>query len=410
MIRFILCSFLLSIFISVSAQNNEQKVFTSDVDNFWIAYDSVQASNDSLRQIQLIKNLYIDKGTEGLKAFIKERDYTPELWLQLIKKHPKFWNSVRANTFTVPSKAKEIEASLYKLQELYPHMRPARIYFAIGGINTGGTTSGNLVLIGTEIATGNSTTDVSEFPNKWLADVFHQQNTDNLVAVNIHEYVHTQQNGDSKDVLSQAIKEGSADFITELVMGSPLLNNYLQYGRQHEMELKESFKEIMFSDFYRDWLYNGGGAETVADLGYFMGYAISKAYYDRTKNKKKAIKNIIELNYSNPKTVEKFLKKSNYYSEGFNRTELIKNFDNKRPYVVRIEPFNNGDTTINASVKEMKIIFSQSMKPNRFSFSNGDRGKEYSPVEGIIGYSEDNKIFTIKLNLKADHEYELNIT
>ena len=171
-----------------------------------------------------------------------------------------------------------------------------------------------MVLIGSEIATGNASTDVSEFPNNWLARVFKNQQADNLVNLNIHEYVHTQQkDGDPKILLGQAIKESACDFIMELVIGKALQNNYIVYGREHEAALKEDFKRDMLSSDNSNWLYNGSSAKTVADLGYFMGYSICKTFYNNATDKKKAIKEIIELDYSDSTTAENFLKRSNYY-------------------------------------------------------------------------------------------------
>jgi hypothetical protein len=45
-----------------------------------------------------------------------------------------------------------------------------------------------------------------------------------------------------------------------------------------------------------------------------MGYTICKSYFTGSSNKKQAIKNIIELNYSDSKAVEKILEMSKYYS------------------------------------------------------------------------------------------------
>jgi hypothetical protein len=36
---------------------------------------------------------------------------------------------------------------------LYPELREAKMYFTVGGLNSGGTTVNNMILIGTEIAT-----------------------------------------------------------------------------------------------------------------------------------------------------------------------------------------------------------------------------------------------------------------
>ena len=284
------------------------------------------------------------------------------------------------------------------------------MYFTVGGLRSGGTTMNDMVLIGSEIATGNASTDVSEFPNKWLEGVFKNQQSDNLVALNIHEYIHTQQKGEPKDLLGQAIKEGACDFITELVLGRPLQNNYIVYGREHEATLKDQFKKEMFTGFYSNWLYNGSSAKTVADLGYFMGYTICKTYYSNADDKKKAVKEIIELKYSDNDAIDKFLQRSKYYPQPLNRTELVKEFESKRPHVVKIEPFGNGDSAVDPNIKELKIVFSNAMNKNGYSINNGKRGKDYSPITGVIGFSDDGTSFTLKIEMKPDHEYEFTIT
>ncbi|MGZ5135990.1 MAG: DUF2268 domain-containing putative Zn-dependent protease, partial [Flavitalea sp.] len=348
--------------------------------------------------------------TKGLHAFMQARDYTSERWVMLINRYPKFWNSIRSNTLAVQSKAKQIDSSITRLKWLYPSLRPAYIYFTIGGLRSGGTTTNDMVLIGAEIATGTANTDVSEFPDKWLEGVFKSQDPDNIVPLNIHEYVHTQQKGSSTNLLGQSIREGACDFITELVMDKPMSNNYIVYGREHEQELKEQFRKEMFSTYYSNWLYNGASAKTMADLGYFMGYAICKAYYNRASDKKKAVKEIIELDYSNDRAPEKLLKRSGFYTERIDRKALIRDFEVKRPSVVVLEPFNNGDTSVDPSTKEMKIIFSAPMNKKSISINYGSRGKEFSPIAGIGGFSENGTSFTIKLALQPDHEYEFRIT
>jgi hypothetical protein len=408
--RTVVTFILFPLFLTSSGQSVNQKVFTGDIDNFWHAYDSIVTTSDSLKQLQYIRELYIDKGTEGLKVFMKARDYTPELYVNLIRQYPKFWRSIRPNTLAVRTKAKEIEKSIGRLKELYPQLKEARMYFTIGGLLSGGTPVDDMVLIGTEIATGDPATDVSEFPDKWLEGVFKTHQTGNLVALNVHEYVHTQQKGEPKDLLGQAIKEGSCDFITELVIGKPLENNYIQYGTAHEAVLKQQFKEEMFTTAYSNWLYNGAAAKTVADLGYFMGYAICKSYYGNASNKRNAIRDIIELNYSDTNAAEGFLKKSGYYTEPINKAELVQKYEAKMPYVVRLEPFSNGDTNVDPSIKTLTIIFSKPMNRKRYSIDVWERGKEFAPIAGVVGFSDDGTRFTLNLDMKADHEYEFIIT
>ncbi|KAB7530405.1 hypothetical protein F8C76_02540 [Flagellimonas olearia] len=299
--------------LTLYGQENKQQVFTTDIDNFWKAYDTVQTINDRQRQIDLMQTLYIDKGTKGLEVFMTLRNFGAERLVNTVNEYPEFWKSIRPNTFLVKSKETEINSSLKKFRKLYPGLQPAQIYFTISAIRSGGTVKDSIVMIGSEIATGNAATNVSEFPDKRLETFFKTQKEDYIVPIAIHEYVHTQQKSEGKILLGQALCEGACDFITELVLETDLQNAYILYGKKHEKQLKEQFKEEMYSEDFSNWLYNGATTETVGDLGYFMGYAICKAYYDSTENKENAIAEIIELDYADTNKIKAFLRQSKYY-------------------------------------------------------------------------------------------------
>ncbi|HEY5826449.1 MAG TPA: hypothetical protein VIT44_18895 [Cyclobacteriaceae bacterium] len=303
---------ILSSFTSL-AQSDKQRVFTSDIDHFWQAFDSIQSTPDSARQIGIMQSLYVEKGTAGLKAFMKSRRFDAVKLVQAVHKYPRFWECVRPGTTAIKSKQSLIEKYIEKFKVLYPDFREAKIYFTISPARAGGTTKDSLVLIGSEIAVGNSTTNVSEFPDKRLAVFFQSQRGDNIIPFSVHEYVHTQQKVEGKNLLGQSLAEGSCDFITELVIDAKLSHSYLQYGRKHEKELKEQFEKEMYSEDFSNWLYNGATTKTVGDLGYFMGYTICKSYYKNANDKKTALKEIIELNYSDSAMVKAFLAKSGYY-------------------------------------------------------------------------------------------------
>jgi hypothetical protein len=297
--------------LSKAQGNNKKTIYTVDIDNFWTAYDSVKTTTDTLKQQHFIQSLYVDKGTEGLKAFMEARNYNAKLWVKLINKYPLFWNSVRPNTLEVKKQVGQIEKSLNRFKRLYPELKPAKMYFTIGGLRSGGTTNDDMVLVGTEITAADKNTNSSEL-GSWLKGVFNSQDISNIVYLNVHEYVHTQQKQDGHTVLSKCIQEGSADFIAELVTKEKNQKNYMLYGREHEPELKEKFKTDLFSSLIYNWLYNGSNVAH-ADLGYFMGYQICKAYYDQSSNPKQAIKDIIELNFADDQQVTGFLNKSGYY-------------------------------------------------------------------------------------------------
>jgi hypothetical protein len=396
------------VFASAFSQKSA-KIFTSDIDNFWVAYDSIQKTNDHTQKLALIKKLYTDKGTPGLKAFMKARDYNDTVFVNIIEKYPKFLNSIRPNTLTIKTKTNEFEASIIRLKEIYPDLKEAEMYFTIGGLNSGGTVSGNKVLVGAELATGLPSTDVSEFQDDWIKEVFANQSLDNIVSLNVHEYIHTQQTGDRRRVLSQSIKEGACDLIAELVMNKPLERKYLSYGTAHAAEVKDLFKKEMFTGNFANWLYNGRKKGESADLGYYIGYEISKSYYENAKDKKQAVKDIIELNYDNDKAVEEFLTRSKFFKEKIDKQKLIKEYEKNLPYVVKTEPAN-GSVHVNAETKEIRITFSKEMVANSYSFNLSDKGKEYFPITKIIGMENNDRILVLSADLKPGKEYEFVLT
>jgi len=313
--KYILIAMITTINLSMFGQNKNTKIETIDIDNFWIAYDSIQKTNDKTLQIKIVQELYLDKASIGLKDFMILREHTAKRHLENILNYPKFWISVRPKTLEINSYKKEIEKIMLRFKKLYPDFKQPDIYFTIGCLNSGGTTSKDKILIGSEIASSDKTTNASELGN-WLQSVFKDQK--NVVSMVAHEVGHTQQkDGDSEDdggsnLLGYCIREGACDFISELLLKKDVVAPYMTYGSQHEKELWKLFSKEMMTQETKNWLYNGRQAPNGnADLGYYIGYKICKTFYNNSKNKKQAIKEIIELEYSKEKVIN-FLKKSKY--------------------------------------------------------------------------------------------------
>ena len=291
------------------------KIHTDNMTNYWIAYDSVQTTQSTMKQQYYLQHLYLDKASKGFKDFIRSREVTAKKLLDNIKLYPAFWESVRTNTLAIKQHTGEVEDLMENFGKLYPEFKQPDVYFVIGAMNSGGTTSADMVLIGSELASANATTNADEL-GKWLQDVF--KNNKNVVTIVAHELGHTQQKGgDAEDdgnsnLLGYCIREGACDFISELLLEQAITTPYLTYGKEHESELWRQFTKEMHGQDISNWLYNGNQApQGVADLGYFVGYAICKSYYDKAKDKKQALKDIIELDYD-PGSVERFLKQSGY--------------------------------------------------------------------------------------------------
>ncbi len=165
-----------------------------------------------------------------------------------------------------------------------------------------------------------SVTPTTASPAEWqeLPEWYKKRfkNNSGIAQLVAHEAVHTQQKEDCKDIflLGKCLGEGSCDFIAELLLnGQPYNFPYLTYGKSHEKELYNKFKEDMNKTDESDWLYNGTNAKNgQEDLGYFMGYAICKYYYETAKNKAQAIAGIVDIDYSSNELAQKFYDKTKY--------------------------------------------------------------------------------------------------
>lgn len=398
---------LLALSLWVITAHAQPKVYTSDIDRFWIAYDSARTTADTTLQQRYFQQLYIDPGTPGLKAFMKLRRYDAPLYTRLINKYPKFWVSIRPNTLTVKAKTAAIEKAIDHFKEIYPDLKPSTMYFTIGGLRSGGTTMEDMVLVGAEIATADSNTDASEMSD-WYKNVFKHQNPENIVALNVHEYVHTQQRQtEGNMLLSQIIKEGGADFVAELASGMPNNSNYMVYGREHADSVRTAFLKDMYGANSLGWLYNAN--VPIADLGYYTGYTICKDYYQKAKDKKQAIKDIIRVDYENDSAVDAFLDESGYFPQKPDKKALLAQYETHRPAVTALTPDINHHTDVDTGLTTLTFTFSEPMG-NGISINNGPGGKDEYPIGKLLGFSADRQSYTVQLTLKPAHHYAFVFT
>ncbi|MBF9221984.1 Ig-like domain-containing protein [Hymenobacter ruricola] len=401
---------LLSLFPAFAQQPAQKpQVFFSDLDNFWVAYDSIRTAPDSLRQLGYLQRLYIAKATPGLKSMVEVRGYTAPEYVHAIRRYPKFWNSLRPFTRRAPEVAAGLEPYLKKLKQLYPALRPAPIYFTVGLFRSGGTIKDGAVLIGSELTLGGPGLDLSEFPpavRAARARSYQGAPVAKAVLTGVHEYVHTQEKEPGDMLLSLALYEGTCDMIAELVTGRVPAQPYMTYGPAHEAQLKEQFKAEMFTPAISNWFYNPAPDDPahVSDLGYYLGYAIGKAYYGQAKDKPAALKRLIELDYGNDAAVEAFLRETHYYPGPLDKAQLLRAYAAHNPVVVSMTPAPSPDGFLDASVKELRFTFSAPMSPNTGT-GLGPGGREQFPVTGRVGFSADQKSYTYKVDLRPGHAY-----
>jgi hypothetical protein len=340
------------------------------------------------------------------------RRYNAKSYVDAINNYPLFWNSIRVNTLKAKTYSNELGLGIEKLKLIYPNLKPAKIFFTIGAFKTPGTIMDGSILIGSEMALGDENTISKEFPkNLDYFSIYLKGNPNKeVVFLNIHEYIHTQQKTEGGyDLLSQSLYEGIAEFIPVIALSKKSPTPAIRYGKINDRRIKEVFEKEMFSYWYYNWLYNNLENEfKTRDLGYYIGYAIAEKYYNQSKNKKEAIKNLIELDYNKQAEIEKFVDEAKYFSKSIEK--LKKDFEKSRPYVINIKEFRNGQQNVNPNISEITIEFNTKMDKSYRSMDFGKLGKDYFPKIISAKPSEDGKSVVYSVKLEPNKEYQFVVT
>ncbi|MFN2567687.1 MAG: hypothetical protein ABR499_22055 [Gemmatimonadaceae bacterium] len=323
------------------------RLVTSDIPNFWRAYD-LAAGKDSAERVRIFEELYLRPGSAGLRDWIRarlvdndvvrrrlieagwtaehmdewrrlprgtpqrdslERAATPlaqhsaaEELARTVAAYPRYFAAIRATTLAVDTASAvtgAIRRGLRRLSELYPEARYPDVYFLIGKLTSGGTVGPSGMLIGTEQLSSGPDTPRDELP-QWEQAATRTNSFAQLPGLVVHEAVHSLQASRApRKLLERALREGVPDFLSELVVGPWHAESERQrYGRAHEREVWLDFKDEMLSDSTtRTWMYNGTVLPPrnhgATDIGYWVGYAIAKKYYERAADKRAAVRELI---------------------------------------------------------------------------------------------------------------------
>lgn len=289
MIKNIIVSVLSLLFSLANAQERnfpqspqEATFVTSDIRNFWIAFDSLKTAKGNPFET------YIAKGSIGLQGFIPYRIISADSLKNMVLRSKDAYEQNRNIEPLIKAKEREIKPYFYALEYWYPYAVYPPVYFVVGRFNSGGTTSEDGLIIGAEKLT----------------------DLDGLQGLIIHESIHFQQKFPDREptLLEQSILEGTADFIAELVTGQLGNKHAHDYGNAHLEELCKEFASKMNEANYDDWLYGTTGKDKRPnDLGYWMGYKIVESYFNKMGNKHLAVNHILNI-----EDFPAFLRKSGY--------------------------------------------------------------------------------------------------
>lgn len=275
---------------------------TSDVERFWTVYSKLPAAADP---VGLLAHDYLDAGSVGLQDFIPNRILGAANLHAVLQRYPKYFASIREHTLKVAGAEPAVRQAFRRFKALYAEATFPDVYFVMGALNSGGTSSSNGLLIGADLFGRGPGVPLDEMDD-WHRTAIHAH-TD-LPSIIAHELIHFQQRHDPRTLLGKAFNEGSADFLASLISEGNFNQATYDYGYAHEAELWKQFRAEMGGEDTSRWLYGSSRRDGhPADLGYFMGFRIAQAYYHRAKDKGQAVRDILTSG-----DIEGILKASQY--------------------------------------------------------------------------------------------------
>lgn len=284
------------------------KFVTEDIARFWSAYDRAMLAPAAERQAILERD-YIKPGTIGLKDFARSGRLDARTLAAKLASHAAFYKAIRALTVAVDAEREATLAAFARLKEIYPEAIFPDAYFVIGQMMSGGTASQNGLLMGAELFVRSESAPVPvDELNDWeKGAIMPQSDIPPLVA---HEAIHFQQRYSApNNLLCQALREGSADFLGELTSGrlTERIRQTHAWANAREQELWQEFQKEMDGPIAQRWFAGGLKEGRPPDLAYWMGYKISQAYYRNARDKREAVRAMLVVS-----DCKQFLRDSGY--------------------------------------------------------------------------------------------------
>ncbi|MEM1358856.1 MAG: hypothetical protein AAGF89_11690 [Bacteroidota bacterium] len=385
--RYLLIVSLISLLAACQDPTPTIPVYTTDIDHYWEAYDQIIATDDTAAQENFLQTLYLDRASPGLKKLMEVRNYTAEEYLENINAYPNFWASIRENTLQAKTMKNEFQAGFTDLKQLYDCPKPASAYFAIGAFRSGGTAVDSFVLIGGEFTLADDRVDATEFPENIRANriaFFASNPINDVYGLFVHEFVHTQQEPIPDYLLGQCLYEGVAEYVSCLATGTEP-DTAVRYGQAHPEAVLATFeREMFYQNNQPKWLWsNAPNQFERRDLGYYIGYTISERYYRQATDKKEAIRELVEIDYTDTSEVRRVIDASGYLSAPVE--ELYAAYRMGQPKVVDVQRNQNTFT----------VTFSETMDTRWRNFNFGPSGAAGSMrVASVKGFSDDGLEFT----------------
>lgn len=302
-----------------------QNLITSDLENFKKAYSLLSNSKSKTDSLEIFNQNLLSKASPVFKEYLSGKKISnekiAERYFYALNHYPKYYASVikYSEVFSTPSQISKIEKAYERLKKVYPaaKLRPNAI--CIGFMDDGGQSLFSGQYIGIEVTACSNSLDLSEL-DQGLLSYFGECKGDlpKFDETITHELVHLSQfkpedpntfgkNFKGTIKFIPLLSEGGASFVTDYLFNfkaSVFGKQQYEFCSKNEEKL---WREFLSVDNFNPYFKGTHPEYNIPQIGYYLGYQVCKSYFNKSKNKKKAIKEIIEV-----KDWDRFVKESGY--------------------------------------------------------------------------------------------------
>ena len=285
-------------------------VLAAGVDPMTAAIDASDATrfaklmkDGAVPTADVLQRDYLDGAGPGVEVFTPMRIVSAQHLAIAVSTHPESYRyAIRECLPKLPSLQSDLRAIYLAYAGLLPERPLPAIEIVFGALNSGGTADTKAQVLGLEVTCPPGAT-------------FEQFRT-TMRGFFAHETVHTWQSDETPQaladpLLSQALREGVADYLASVVTGSVPHLDRDAWARQREIWLwqefqrdrrfmlsdSDSLKDPLASPRFKRWFANCGSAPEgwPCEAGYWVGMRIAEGYVAHASDKRAAIRELLEL-------------------------------------------------------------------------------------------------------------------
>ncbi len=265
----------------------------SAMQQFWPYFE--RAKQDRSNAKKIFKEFILTGPREIRDFYVVRYNSTEAMYGQMINAAPAYYSNLQRQFDPERLLAlKDITTEgMYRFKELYPQAVFPKVFVVPGILNSGGTATEMGLFVGGDMygkSEGMPTDELTDWQKGAIMEV------SSLPAITLHELMHFQQNYadpvNNDNVLFNLVQEGVCDLLVEICTRQPLKNSNLEYleDPSNREKILADLKTELFGEDLSAWLYNGESIQDRPhDLGYTLGYLITKSYYENQVDKQQAI-------------------------------------------------------------------------------------------------------------------------